>query len=47
VLGWLVNTAASALVGLIVGFVIVAVVSRVMRARGGHSDDAHGTAAAH
>jgi predicted DNA repair protein MutK len=31
-LGWLVNTAASALVGLVVGFAIVAVVSRV---RGG------------
>jgi predicted DNA repair protein MutK len=29
VLGWLVNTAASAFVGLIVGFTIVAVVSRL------------------
>ena len=29
VLGWLVNTAASALVGLLVGFLVVAVVSRI------------------
>ena len=35
VLAWLVNTAASAVVGLIVGFAVVAVVSRVQRARGG------------
>ena len=31
VLAWLVNTAASAVVGLIVGFAIVAVVSRLPR----------------
>jgi uncharacterized protein len=31
VLGWLVNTAASALVGLVVGFLVIAVVSRVKR----------------
>ena len=35
VLAWLVNTAASAVVGLIVGFAVVAVVSRVRRARAG------------
>ena len=33
VLGWLVNTAASAVVGLIVGFAVVAVVARVRRSR--------------
>ncbi len=35
VLGWLVNTAASAVVGLAVGFVVVAIVARVQAARGG------------
>jgi predicted DNA repair protein MutK len=35
VLGWLVNTAASAVVGLAVGAVVVAVVGLVQRARGG------------
>jgi predicted DNA repair protein MutK len=35
VLGWLVNTAASAVVGLAVGFVVVTVVARVQAARGG------------
>jgi predicted DNA repair protein MutK len=34
VLGWLVNTAASAVVGLIVGFAVVAIVSAVSRGRG-------------
>ncbi|MCY7299802.1 MAG: DUF808 domain-containing protein, partial [Ilumatobacteraceae bacterium] len=29
ILGWLVNTAASAVVGLVVGFAVVAVVSRL------------------
>lgn len=33
VLGWLVNTAASAVVGLIVGFLVVSVVARVQRRR--------------
>ena len=47
VLGWLVNTAASALVGIIVGFAIVAVVTRIKRARGGDSHDARGAAVAH
>ncbi len=32
ILGWLVNTAASAVVGLIVGFAIVIVVARIKRA---------------
>lgn len=32
VLGWLVNTAASAVVGLVVGFAVVAVVARIKRA---------------
>jgi predicted DNA repair protein MutK len=32
-LAWLVNTAASAVVGLIVGFTLVAVVSRLPRAK--------------
>ena len=35
VLGWLVNTAASAVVGLAVGFLVVFVVARVQAARGG------------
>jgi uncharacterized protein len=33
VLAWLVNTAASAVVGLVVGFAVVAVVSRVRRGK--------------
>ena len=47
VLGWLVNTAASALVGLIVGFAIALLVMRIKKARGGDSHDAHDAAAAH
>jgi uncharacterized protein len=34
VLGWLVNTAASAVVGLVVGLLVVSVVARVQRRRG-------------
>ena len=41
VLGWLVNTAASAVVGLAVGFVVVFVVARVQAARGGSAPAAH------
>ena len=44
VLGWLVNTAMSAVVGLGVGALIVAVISRF---HGGEHDDAHGEAHAH
>lgn len=44
VLGWLVNTAASALVGLVVGFVVLMVVARIKRARGGDSHAAHDAA---
>lgn len=41
VLGWLVNTAASAVVGLIVGFAIVAVVSRLPFGKGNEPAPAH------
>lgn len=41
VLAWLVNTASSALVGVIVGFVVVAVVSRLRRGRRGATSGAH------
>ena len=41
VLGWLVNTAASAVVGLAVGFVVVFIVARVQAARGGSARAAH------
>ena len=37
ILGWLVNTLASAVVGLAVGALVVAVVSRLRRARGPRS----------
>ena len=46
-LAWLVNTLASALIGLVVGFVVVAIVSRFHRDAHGDADtlaaDAHGT----
>ena len=41
VLSWLVNTLASALIGLAVGFLIVAVVTRIKAARGGSPAAAH------
>ena len=41
VLGWLVNTAASAVVGLAVGFAVVAVVMRIKRRRAGAIPVAH------
>ncbi len=40
VLGWLVNTGASAVLGLVVGFAVVAVVTRI-RARTGEPAHAH------
>lgn len=41
VLGWLVNTALSAVVGLIIGFLLVAIVGRVKTWRGGRAAGAH------
>ena len=41
VLGWLVNTAASAVVGLAVGFAVLAVVARVQRRRARSAPAAH------
>jgi uncharacterized protein len=41
VLAWLIETAASAVVGLAVGFVVVFVVARVQAARGGSAPAAH------
>ncbi len=38
VLAWLVNTAASAFVGLVVGTIVVAAVTAISRARGGEAD---------
>ena len=42
VLGWLVNTLASAVVGLAVGALVVAIVSRVRAARSDTSTATHG-----
>ena len=41
VLSWLVNTMASALIGLAIGFLIVAIVTRIKTARGGSPAAAH------
>jgi hypothetical protein len=41
VLGWLVDTAASAIVGLVVGFAVIAVVSRLPRRKGVEAVGAH------
>ena len=47
VLSWLVNTAASALVGLIVGGALVLIVARIPKRKQPESHDATGPAAAH
>ena len=46
-LAWLVNTFLSAIVGIIVGGVVVAVMSKLLFGHGGDHDEAHGAAAAH
>ncbi|WP_153392572.1 DUF808 domain-containing protein [Ornithinicoccus halotolerans] len=43
-MAWLVNTAASAVLGLLIGAVVVALVHLVQRLRGGHDEDRHATA---